>query len=101
MTTKRLAKVTRTFLGLEGHGILTAYLIVDYGGSSQSIGGYALHGVGTVFLERILSACGVESWEALVGRTIYVLTDDAGRVVGVENLPTENGNAFLFAEVSS
>ena len=44
-------------------------------------------------------ACGVQTWEKLVGRTIYVLTDPSRRVVGIENLPTEPGERFLFAEV--
>ena len=69
--------------------------------SGQGVGGYNLSQEGTVHVERILDACGVRSWEQLVGRTIYVLTDENARVVGIENLPTEKGKAFLFAEATS
>ena len=35
---KQIAKIESTHLGYEDHGILTAHLYVDYGGSHQGIG---------------------------------------------------------------
>jgi hypothetical protein len=99
--TKHIAKITSTMLGFEDHGILTGFLTVDYGGASQSIGGYDLRAVSTcVYLQRTLQACGVDSWERLKGRTIYVLTEDNDhRVLGIAPLPTEPGTAFLFSDL--
>jgi hypothetical protein len=99
--TRALAKIERTFLGFEDHGILTGFVHVTYGGSAQGVGGYDLRtgSAAAEFVTRMLKACGVFSWEQLAGRTIYVLTDETGRVVGVENLPTERGERFLFTDI--
>lgn len=120
---KDIAKITSTMLGYEGHGILTVNLQVDYGGSTQGIGGYALDRyrkgdafagsrVGTAygmeFIIRTMRACGVEKWEDVKGRTIFVLQDlpegssalGTSAVVGIENLPTEKGERFLFADIA-
>ena len=97
----RIARIESTSLGFEDHGILTAWLHVTYGGSSQGIGGFALtHSAGS-FIRGVLRACGVDKWEKLVGRTIYVLREDTSfqaRAVGIEPLPTEDGERFLFDE---
>lgn len=119
-----IAKITSTMLGYEDHGILTCYLTVDYGsGGCQGVGGYGMDmpirddddrfvkRVGTAygmeFVCRIIKACGVETWEQVKGRTIFVLQDlpeDASawgtsRVIGIENLPTERGERFIFADL--
>jgi hypothetical protein len=96
---RELAKIERTHLGFEDHGILTGSLHVNYGGAGQGIGGYSIATVAGDYIKRTLEACGVRTWEELRGRTIYVLTDSNRRVVGIENLPTEPGGRFLFAEV--
>lgn len=118
---KQIGKITSTMLGVEDHGIFSASLVMDYGGSGQSIGGFSLDepfqingrhagrrgtAEGHEFIIRLMRACGVSRWEALPGRTIYVLHDVAedapllgsSRVVGVENLPTEPGERFIFAD---
>lgn len=115
---QRIGKVTSTFLGLEDHGIWTAYLHMDYGGSGQGVGGYTLDepvhegesfkgrvgsAYGMEWIRRTTKACGVNSWERVAGCTIYVLFPlDAGwneTPVGIENLPTEKGERFLFSEL--
>ena len=96
---REIAKIERTHLGFEDHGILTGFLHVSYGGATQGVGGYGIATVAGQYLERTLKACGVQAWEDLRGRTIYVLTNSNRRVVGIENLPTEPGERFLFAEV--
>lgn len=101
---KEIAKITDSFLGWEDHGIFTATLFVDYGGTSQGIGNYCLvtkaggEANGMKFIMSLMSACGVSSWEKILGKTIFVLSDNNGRVIGVENLPTERGNLFIFAD---
>lgn len=118
-----IAKITSTMLGYEDHGILSCMLTVDYGGSGQGVGGYSLDTpvkdendrfvcrVGTAygmeFVARIIRACGVQTWEKVKGRTIFVLQDLAAdevawgtsKVVGIENLPTEGGERFVFADL--
>lgn len=95
---REIAKIERTHLGFEDHNVLTGFLYVNYGDTAQGIGGYSIFTVAGSYIERTLKACGVRAWEDLRGRTICVLTD-GGRVVGIENLPTEPGGRFLFAEV--
>jgi hypothetical protein len=108
---KKIAKITATTLGLEGHGILTAMLTADYGGSGQGVGGFALDAwseehkrrVSTslcgAFITGVLRACGVDSWERVKGRTVYVLFENDSyhsRPIGLAPLPTEDGSVFLF-----
>lgn len=82
------AKITSTFLGREDHGIMTAYVNVQYDTAShQGFGGYALDkpvGEKGVFRERqgvragmefvvgVLGAVGVDSWEELKGKHVRI-----------------------------
>lgn len=112
--TQQIAKVESTYLGIEDHGILTAYVHVTYGGSAQGIGGYGFDqwdevlkrrkgaAFGTEWIRRFLEAAGVDSWEKLPGRTFYVLRAGNGwnaEVLGIRPLPTETGKEFLFADL--
>ncbi len=110
--TEQIAKIRSTHLGREDHGIFTAILDLDYGGSGQGAGTYALdeydeetherHGTagGMDFIIGILDACGVDSWEKVAGRTVLALREEGyhGKVVGLKPLPTEGGKQFLFAD---
>lgn len=116
---KEIAKITSTALGYEDHGILSSMLFVDYGGGTcQGIGGYSLDepthdadgkflgrrgsAYGCEFIARTLKACGVDSWEKIKGRTIYVLKEDdrwGAKVLGIAPLPTEPGEPFMFADL--
>jgi len=111
---RQVAKIEKTSLGYEDHGIFTAWAYVTYGFASQGIGGYALSAydknskeqVGTRYgmewIIRFLRACGVDSWEKLQGRTVYALFADPGAhglVVGIEPLETEPGESFIFADI--
>lgn len=82
------ARITRTKFGVEDHGILTATLSLDFGGSGAGWGGYALDSPvkdadgkflrregtdwGCEFLHRIMQTVGVSSWEDLPGTHIRV-----------------------------
>jgi hypothetical protein len=75
------AKIKSTYLGIEDHGIFTAYLDLDYGGSGQGFGGMSLDGppgdggegnrigsaYGAEFIMRVLRTLEVGSWEKLPG----------------------------------
>lgn len=108
---EKIAKIKRTQLGIEDHGILTAWLHLSYGGSGQGAGGYALdsydekkkrrvgHACGTDFILGVLRAVGVDDWERVAGRTIIAITDtEYGKVIGIKPLPTEKGETFMFAD---
>lgn len=105
-----IARIDSTFLGWEDHGILTAYLRLDYGSASQSTPGYTLDepdgqrdrvgiAFGMEFVARIMRAVGVDEWGKLKGRTIFALVE-GGQVVGIEPLPTERGERFIFRELA-
>jgi hypothetical protein len=108
---EQIAKIRSTHLGYEDHGIFTAYLDLDYGGSGQSAGGYALdeyvddlkgrYGTsgGMDFIIGVLKACGVSTWEKVAGRTLIALREEDyhGKVIGLKPLPTEGGETFIFS----
>lgn len=97
MREEKIAKVKRTRLGQEDHGIFTASLDLDYGGSGQGIPHYDLRECAAQFIEGILRACAVDEWEKVAGRTILAVVED-GWVVGIKPLPTEPGKPFMFAD---
>jgi len=82
METKN-AVIEETMLGTEDHGLMTAFIHLDYGGAGQSFGGYGfdepikdedgkfLRRVGTAygceFIRRVLETLGVDRWEDLKG----------------------------------
>jgi hypothetical protein len=68
----RNAIIKKTFLGIEDHGIFTATLTLNYGGTEQGFGMHDLtyEAYGIKYLRSILKAVGVESWEDLVGTPI-------------------------------
>jgi hypothetical protein len=98
-----IAKITDTMLGTEDRGVLTGLLRVDYGGTSQGVGGYnlAVRNAAGVFITGVLRACAVDSWEKVKGRTIFVVfaKDDKYHPLGIAPLPTEPGSPFMFTEM--
>lgn len=105
---KVIGKITGTFLGAneDSHGILTATLDIDHGGSRCHIGGYPLGtkdtAFGMQFVKHLMDAAGAETWEQMVGRTIFVIRqgDEYGPAIGIGNLPTERGSRFIFQELA-
>lgn len=80
----RNAIIERASITNDDHGILTAWLYLDYGGKGQAFGGYALHvgplsrfhkvnsGYAGHFIWRVLEIAGVTEWSKVAGRTIRV-----------------------------
>lgn len=86
----RNARITATTLGVEDHGIFTAFVYLDYGGVAQGFGGYsfdawdaelerrvARQGFGVEFIRGVLRVAGVEKWEALPGCHVRVRSTHA------------------------
>lgn len=70
-------------------GLLTAWLDLDYGGSGQGFGGYALYlpksfshhelmSCAGHFLFRVMEVAGVERWDQLPGKTVRVVANHRG-----------------------
>lgn len=115
-------------LGVEDHGIMTCMLMMNFGTSGQGVGGYGFDvpvkytpykdkysdgsdgdwgrvgtAYGTEFIRRLLLACGVDEWEKLVGRTVFVLRESnkwGAKIVGIRPLPTEPGREFIFDDLN-
>lgn len=118
---KVIAKIERTSLGWEDHGIFTCWLSLTYGSSGQGAGGYGLDepvhdedgrfvgrrgtAYGMEFVARVMRACGVDEWSKVTGRTVYAIKDGdsagwGGTVIGIAPLETEPGEQFLFSDIA-
>lgn len=105
---ERNAKIIGTTLGIEDHGIMTATITLDYGGSCQGFGGYCLDepvkdkrgrhtgrrgtAYGCEFIRRTLEVVGVESWEHLKGKHVRVRVEDHynGLILAIGNIVEDN-----------
>jgi len=72
---------------IEDHGILTAYLYLDYGeGSHQGFGGYALQSpahpgalnAAGIFIRRVLEICEVDRVSECAGKTVRARASFSG-----------------------
>lgn len=80
------AIITGSSLTTEDHGILSAWITLDYGGSGQGFGGYVLYSPNKTsdanyaghFIWRVMEVAGVGKWSDLHGKTVRVRGDHAG-----------------------
>lgn len=118
---RELARIDSTFLGIEDHGVFTFYFNVTYdNGLGQGIGFYTLDTpkkdgekfikrIGTAYgaemIMRVLDTVGVDSWEKLIRKNIWVIFDkseDLGwglssKPVGIAG--TFNNKELLFDDI--
>ena len=76
-------------LSTDDHGCLSSWITLDYGGSGQGFGGYALyrpkncihHALQSVaghFIWRVMEIAGVTNWNELEGKTIRAKCSHTG-----------------------
>ena len=82
------ARITKTMLGREDHGVMTFMIFIESGSTGVGVGGYALdqydketktrvcHPIGLEAISTILDVVGVEKWEDLPGK--YIRFEDRG-----------------------
>lgn len=82
------AVITGTMLGLEGHGIMSSFIYLDFDGGGVGFGGYVLGGEsGIAYIEEILNVVGVEKWEDLKGKHVRVDSEGiGGKALGIGNI---------------
>jgi hypothetical protein len=88
--TERNAIITHAEITTEDHGLLSAWLTLDYGGTGQGFGGYSLYlpksfnhhdakaGFAGHFIWRVMEVAGVSRWSHLTGKTIRVRQSHSG-----------------------
>ena len=84
------AVIENTRITNDDHGLLSAWLYLDYGGTGQGFGGFTLYLPSSFthstnqknyaghFIFRCLEIAGVSEWNKLVGKTIRVKSEYSG-----------------------
>lgn len=93
------ARIEKTMIGVEDHGIMTCYLYLRQEGAGQPFGGFALDGPYDhekkerkpnaycgLWIKRILEVVGVSKWEDLPGKYVRVAGEEWGRIDGIGNI---------------
>ena len=87
------AKIAKTMLGIEDHGIMSFFVFCDWDGSGGGFGGYALdsfdgrdkprkgHGLSYQAIRQIIETVGVTSWEKLPGTLVRIEDNGPGRTL--------------------
>lgn len=113
--TGHVATIKSTILGREDHGILSAYLDLQWAGSGVLFGGYSLdtpgdresddRRIGSAFgmdhVIELLRVVGVDSWERLKDKQVIVLFGEGGswggRALGLAHV-TDEHKVFILQE---
>ena len=96
------AIITSASITNDDHGLLTAWLNLDYGGSGQGFGGYALYLPNSFknhntskgnfvghFIWRVMEVADVSEWNKLIGKTVRVKAE-WGKVHAIGHILKDN-----------
>jgi len=80
------AIINAATIDADDHGMLTAWLRLDYGGWMQGFGGYTLYkpkfpkspNYAGHFMWRVMKIVGVTEWKDMIGKTIRVKCNHCG-----------------------
>ncbi len=98
MSVIKNAIIVSASLTADSHGLLSAWLHLNYGGAGQGFGGYCLYlpktfthhtlqSVAGHFIWRCLEVAGVTTWDELAGKTIRVRKEDEwGRIEAIGHI---------------
>lgn len=110
---KQLGKAGKPDLSIEDHGILTLFVSIDFGGSSQGFGGYSLDtwdkkldrrvgtSAGMDWILRLLAMFGVSRLEEITGRPVYALKKSDGwneTIIGLLTPDFDGGRSFIIED---
>lgn len=84
--------ITSATITNDSHGMLSAYIQLDYGGAGQSFGGHVLHQPFKAktrhvkdqgnycgeFIWKVMEVAEVSEWSQLVGKTVRAKADHGG-----------------------
>lgn len=99
MITREFGTISDTFLGKEDHGIQTAWIYLDFKGSSQGFGGLSLtNGLDIHFISDLCSLFNVDKFKDLKGKKCYALRCFDTWNTPIEGLETENGEIFTITD---
>jgi len=84
-------------LSVEDHGVLSSFVMLDYGGTGQGFGGYVLYlpksfthhaksSVAGHWIWRVLEIAGVKEWDELPGKTIRVRRVEWGKIQAIGHI---------------
>lgn len=110
-----IATIKKTMLGYEDHGILSAYLHLEWPSGGVSVGGYALdepadpggssfEREGTAYgldhIIQLMETVGVDTWEKLPGKQVIVLFDNPSSLGSMSRgiAGTVNDKVFILKE---
>lgn len=109
----KLGRVEKADLFIEDHGLLTCFLMINFGGSVQGFGGLCLSTTdkadkhhrqrgtaqGLDFVLRLLELFGVDRLSECAGRTVYALYAEPWRfndpIIGLRLPEFDSGREFL------
>ena len=92
--------IESTMLGIEDHGVMSAWLYLKFNGTGQGFGGYVLDTVGDKekftrapsiacggFVAEVLKTVGVEKWEDVKGKHLRVRRKESlGKIDAIGNI---------------
>lgn len=92
------AKIAATQLGYDDHGIVTAFLQLQWPGMGGGFGGYVLHSdhpnsgltaFGIQYIRSVLDVVGVRTWEDLAGKHVRIVQEpgsNLNRIIGIGHI---------------